>query len=492
MVNFRVRLISFLVIGLTCSIRREVRELMNSDRSGLNGEGQAFVDAVNCLMDSGRWSRLKNVHTKNIAAAHNNAAFLPWHRLYLLALESEMRDCTGQSISVPYWDGTLDSQNPEGSPVFRFFGSNGNNNGPFRANHFSRSFNGGSLPGPEAVQRIESGNNNYDAAREAMEGQYHPYVHSFVGGNMANLYESSGDPLFYLHHAFVDKQWAAWQQNHPSIANDYNGPGPFGGQASRNDVLDMDGVIPDRTVSQMFSISQLGYSYSAGAGPITGGPDPTSVAETSTTSTTSSSVSISSTSTVAVSSTASAALNSTTLLPNSTTTATVLAVSTKIIKPLSSALPTTPNSAALPNVKNVVSNLSKFIKRSFFGMEAELDHVHFQFKKRGAYHGSLDNTVTPACEDRDDEYNLRHVSPLSEHVIKKNGLNETYIRENEKTMNDLVDFLNKERGYLSNAALLYHEGYGKDLLDNYGSITEEQSLKNKKYVQEKINKFYKN
>lgn len=37
-----------------------------------------------------------------------------------------------------------------------------------------------------------------------------------VGGDLSDFYSSPGDPLFYLHHAQIDRLWAIWQADDPS------------------------------------------------------------------------------------------------------------------------------------------------------------------------------------------------------------------------------------------------------------------------------------
>ncbi|TXS53125.1 tyrosinase family protein, partial [Streptomyces sp. uw30] len=41
----------------------------------------------------------------------------------------------------------------------------------------------------------------------------HNRVHRWVGGAMLGG-ASVNDPVFWLHHAFVDMQWSRWQQRH--------------------------------------------------------------------------------------------------------------------------------------------------------------------------------------------------------------------------------------------------------------------------------------
>lgn len=49
--------------------------------------------------------------------------------------------------------------------------------------------------------------------------EFHPYFfqvphtsgHLFISGYDNDLFTSPGDPLFYFHHAQVDRLWAMWQ-----------------------------------------------------------------------------------------------------------------------------------------------------------------------------------------------------------------------------------------------------------------------------------------
>ncbi|KAG2011132.1 tyrosinase central domain-containing protein [Coprinopsis cinerea AmutBmut pab1-1] len=44
----------------------------------------------------------------------------------------------------------------------------------------------------------------------------HAAPHWMVGGEMENVYSSPGEPLFYLHHANVDRIWWKWQHINPA------------------------------------------------------------------------------------------------------------------------------------------------------------------------------------------------------------------------------------------------------------------------------------
>ncbi|KAG6915526.1 hypothetical protein DXG01_011023 [Tephrocybe rancida] len=43
----------------------------------------------------------------------------------------------------------------------------------------------------------------------------HDAGHRLIGGDMSDTYSSSGDPLFFLHHANLDRIWWGWQMEDP-------------------------------------------------------------------------------------------------------------------------------------------------------------------------------------------------------------------------------------------------------------------------------------
>lgn len=63
-------------------------------------------------------------------------AYFARHRLFMVAVERAMRQCTGnQDIYAPWWDEVLDSQAPEKSVIWKYFGGDGKGgcvaDGPF-------------------------------------------------------------------------------------------------------------------------------------------------------------------------------------------------------------------------------------------------------------------------------------------------------------------------------------------------------------------------
>jgi tyrosinase len=184
--------------------------------------------------------------------AHWGPAFLPWHRYMLVQLEFQLRQAlNNDSFRIPYWDWAADAAQPllsplwsaqvmggTGSPVgsgpFQRFGAGGRqweirlaenpNTGVLE--RVSRGLRralgaGGAVPGRNQVRTTVQNFPTYDALtwdqtaagsfRLALEGPLHGPIHNWIGRDMATS-TSPNDPVFFLHHANVDRIWRAWQQ----------------------------------------------------------------------------------------------------------------------------------------------------------------------------------------------------------------------------------------------------------------------------------------
>ncbi|KAI9291815.1 Di-copper centre-containing protein, partial [Neoconidiobolus thromboides FSU 785] len=212
----------------TITRRPEIREL-NGDQLS------RFINAFIKLngTQNNYYSISSGIHYNNSPVAHGVPAFFPWHREFLRRFELALQK-VDPTVILPYWDWTKDSQSPEKSIVFQpdHFGGNGGSGGCIRDaskfNNFQtfipnghclqRQFNGGnvinSFYSPEAVEAIFIQSRDYNSFHNGIENGPHGAVHVGIGGNsgdMSYMY-SSNDPLFYLHHCFIDLLWNEWQQ----------------------------------------------------------------------------------------------------------------------------------------------------------------------------------------------------------------------------------------------------------------------------------------
>jgi tyrosinase len=130
---------------------------------------------------------------------------------------------------------------------------------------------GGGSPG---FGGVDTGFAHGGPVHGGIETQPHDWVHGLVGGAdpanprlpglMSDPDTAALDPLFWLHHANLDRLWASWNQgppgySDPSVPGWLNGPGRAG---QRGFAMPMaDGTTWTYTPSDMLDIAALGYHY---------------------------------------------------------------------------------------------------------------------------------------------------------------------------------------------------------------------------------------
>jgi len=175
---------------------------------------------------------------------HRGPAFCAWHREYILRFEQQLQ-IIDPDVFLPYWSWesgnasdidsifvdefmgprqqitsgylseTPNSFNPDGWRVNPSL--DGNNSGTrLTRNSFSSS---------DLTQIANDGRNSLvrtpftgtNGFRRSLESP-HDRIHGRVGGHMTAM-TSPNDPIFFLHHANVDRLWAKWQLNNPGDVN---------------------------------------------------------------------------------------------------------------------------------------------------------------------------------------------------------------------------------------------------------------------------------
>lgn len=174
---------------------------------------------------------------------HRGPLFFPWHRVLLLEFEKDLQKIDSNAV-IPYWDWDLTGKSNPFTPDF--LGGDGDSvqnqrvvdgafayaNGQFPI----RVWDSNASPGDAGlVRQFGDGNNAFlpkaPAVKSALgsapytggtgswervcEGSLHNPVHNWVGGNMA-LMTSPNDPVFFLHHAYIDYLWEQWKAQHPT------------------------------------------------------------------------------------------------------------------------------------------------------------------------------------------------------------------------------------------------------------------------------------
>ncbi|XP_021356567.1 tyrosinase-like protein 2 [Mizuhopecten yessoensis] len=207
--------------------RKEVRMMTRS-------EWKRFVDRLNILKESipvrgGQesfvpYDVISDLHRNNVTinTAHGGPNFLGWHRVYLLLLEAAL------GVSIPYWDSRLDHDmsDPTDSVVWTndFFGPGFGveDTGPF-ANWITpdneslvRNIgNNGSLMSADMVDTLLRYTRHDQAVEPTINSieDIHEGPHRWVDGQLSSLETAPQDPVFFLHHSFVDYIWYLLREN---------------------------------------------------------------------------------------------------------------------------------------------------------------------------------------------------------------------------------------------------------------------------------------
>jgi tyrosinase len=197
-----------------------------------------FVDLHDTAMST-MAGMMWGAHTMS---GHDGRNFLTWHREYVAKLEARLR-LMNPLVTIPYWNWVEDRAIPgalsDPADLVEWGISRG-------------AFNPALLPDAAWMASVmNSGISppDFRAFSTALESP-HGRVHNVVGGTMATS-RSPADPVFWLHHAFLDKLWADWQA--ANAGSTFN-------PANTTEVLQAPPIMT-RSVGQVLRTTTLGYVY---------------------------------------------------------------------------------------------------------------------------------------------------------------------------------------------------------------------------------------
>src|SRR4051794_32404013 len=209
---------------------------------------------------------------------HGSWYFVSWHRMYLYYFERIVRAqviANGGSPpwALPHWNydgGSRHNTIPTGFPHPTLTG--GGPNALYVADRAAGINAGAGLPasittssfalsrptftgGSEIGGGISSPMNHFFSGTGRLEQTPHNDVHVAMGGLMGDPSTAAEDPIFWLHHANIDRLWWLWQLHHHGTADTR-----WAGQSFH--FFDVAGVPASLKASDVLRISkQLGYTY---------------------------------------------------------------------------------------------------------------------------------------------------------------------------------------------------------------------------------------
>ncbi|KAI8870152.1 Di-copper centre-containing protein, partial [Ramicandelaber brevisporus] len=226
-------------------VRKEIRSLTPAE---LN----AYIAAATKLEQetaNNAHDWLTAVHLAHKQQTHSTSLFFPWHR-WMMNLYQIQLHRIDPNVTLPYWDWSADAHSMESAPVFSIWGGNGLASyssatdagngagggmvdvqnpciadgplanviraiGPTGTPHcLSRNFNAGNtiygVYDHAYMINLVQHSATFNDIWRGVENGPHSAIHYGIGSTMATL-QSPNDPIFFLHHTFVDKLWDDWQ-----------------------------------------------------------------------------------------------------------------------------------------------------------------------------------------------------------------------------------------------------------------------------------------
>ena len=209
-------------------VRRSIATLTPAQITTLrNGIAEMKRRSNNNRNDPTGWIYQANIHgtfdtpvrTAWNSCRHNSYFFLSWHRMYLYHFERILRKATGDnSFNLPYWNYSDPGQrrlplpyrspaNTATNPLFVTQRVSGMNNG-------TAQLSASAVNIASAFAFVNFDNSSASFTRR-LESTPHGVVHTSIGGQsgwMSSFQLAGRDPVFWLHHANIDRLWNRWIQ----------------------------------------------------------------------------------------------------------------------------------------------------------------------------------------------------------------------------------------------------------------------------------------
>ncbi len=220
---------------------------------------------------------------------HGTDFFFAWHRLFLFYFEQVLQDAAGDPrLRLPYWDYTdpanvampvefrsttytnTQGQGGVANPLFETHRATGWESGTRTLNEKDTNIDL-ALDNPILLSTTDAAGKETLGYQRTIELSPHGYAHCAVIGCRATVMGavpySSNDPIFWVHHANIDRLWDCWM----SISGHTN-PASILGQSFS--YVDRTGALVTKSVRNLFDGSLIDYVYEQGSDYARAAPQP--------------------------------------------------------------------------------------------------------------------------------------------------------------------------------------------------------------------------
>jgi tyrosinase len=234
---------------------------------------------------------------------HSSWFFLPWHRMYLFYFEQIIKATIAKlggpadEWDLPYWNYS-DSANPDATKLPPAFYAPrmpvpGDPVNPLLDTSRARGNNGRSVTGnpsqtdlkpclKEPYFSVPSAGGGYgfcgpvtgfhhgtDGGIGVVDIVPHGSIHGAVGGDMGRFNTAALDPIFWIHHANIDRLWNVWLKRDPGHTNPTD---PTWLTGLKFEFQDANKTVVGMSSSQVAvsTTSPLSYQYEDESDPIAG------------------------------------------------------------------------------------------------------------------------------------------------------------------------------------------------------------------------------
>ncbi len=284
------------------AIRLSIQSIENQP-SALDRLRRAYA-ALKATPDDRGFDWFASMHglTLPMWCEHGTPLFPPWHRAYLYYFELALQTRLGPKftevepsepefadIGLPWWDWASPHSHSVGLPESYAAAEVGGAPNPLHATNVAACPGGAQvtgvwssglvgfvreqipgvlsdtgdpvtqrdpspaadLPRQQTIDTVVLQQSTYDTFWQSLE-QVHNDVHGWVGGAMSLVPVAAYDPIFWSHHAMIDRLWYIWQNS-------------LLGRDPPADLMNVVLAPFPMTVAQVLDIDRLGYDYAVTA-----------------------------------------------------------------------------------------------------------------------------------------------------------------------------------------------------------------------------------